>query len=142
MKNSEHQNESKKPEIDPAAIVYGDTIYWITVVATVIVLIGTILTFTTKGNYVDPAYMLTAIWEGKNVDEIWNAATGHTPDGHWYISQITTGDGLTMFGIALGVFSVIPGIVGAGVLLLRDKQTLFGVLAMVAALITLGAMIP
>lgn len=130
----------QKPEISTAAIVYGDTIYWITIVASVIVLIGSVLSFITKGNYIDPSYMLTSIWEGKNVEEIWVGAVGATPDGHWYLGQISTGDGLTMFGIALGVFSIIPAIFGAGFYLFKEKENLFASLAIIAAFITIGAM--
>ncbi|MDH5545836.1 MAG: hypothetical protein OEZ43_09600 [Gammaproteobacteria bacterium] len=130
----------QKPEISTAGIVYGDTIYWITIVATIIVIVGSVLSFITKANYIDPGYMLTSIWEGKTVEQIWQGAVGSTPDGHWYMGHIATGDGLTMFGIALGVFSVIPAIFGAGVFLFKEKENLFAVLAVIAAFITIGAM--
>lgn len=133
----------QQPEISTAAIIYGDTIYWVTIVGTLIVLIGSVLSFITKGNYIDPGYMLTAIWEGKNVNEIWEGAAGvgATPEGHWYLDNISTGDGLTMFGLALGVFSVVPGIIGAGIYLYKEKETLFAVLAMIAAAIIIFSMI-
>ena len=85
--------------------------------------------------------MLTAIWEGKGVNEIWEGAIGGTPDGHWYLSAISTGDGLTMVGLALGVFSVVPGIVGAGFYLFKEKEPVFGSLAFIAAAIIVFAMI-
>lgn len=130
----------QKPEISTAAVVYGDTIYWITVIGSVIVLIGSVLSFITKGNYIDPGYMLSSIWQGKNVEEIWTGSVGALPNGHWYLGQISTGDGLTMFGIALGVFSVVPAILGAGFYLFKENEKLFGGLAIIAALITIGAM--
>lgn len=131
----------QRPEISTAAIIYGDSIYWITIIATLIVLIGSVLSFITKGNYIDPGYMLTAIWDGKTVDQIWEGAVGGTPNGHWYLGEISTGDGLTMFGIALGVFSVVPGIIGAGIFLFKENEKLFASLAMIAAGIILIAMI-
>ena len=131
----------QRPEISTAAIIYGDTIYWVTIVGTLLVLIGSVLSFITKGNYIDPGYMLTAIWEGKDVNQIWEGAVGATPDGHWYLDQISTGDGLTMFGLALGVFSVVPGIVGAGYFLFKENEKLFGSLALIAAAIIVFAMI-
>ena len=125
-----------KPEVPKSGVVYGDIIYWITIVATVIVIIGSIVTFVTTHNYIDPNYMLSAIWEGKNVEEIWNGATGAQPDGHWYLPHLTTGNGLTAGGIALGVFSVIPGIIGAAYFLFKDGERLFGSLAVLSAIIT------
>ena len=47
-----------------------------------------------------------------------------------------------MFGLVLGVFSVIPGLLGASwILLTREGLPLYAGLALVAALITLFAMI-
>lgn len=130
------ESGNDKPDVPKAGVVYGDIIYWITIVATVLVILGSILTFVTTNNYIDPNYMLSAIWEGKNVEEIWKGATGAQPDGHWYLPHLTTGNGLTAGGIALGVFSVIPGIIGAAYLLFKDGERLFGTLAVLSAIIT------
>jgi len=125
-----------KPVVPMAGVVYGDIIYWGTIVATFQVLIGSIVTFVTTENFIDPNYLLSAIWEGKSVEDIWKGAVGEPPDGHWYLSKLNTGNGLTMGGIALGVFSVIPAIIGAAILLFRQREKLFGSLAVVAAIIT------
>ena len=130
-----------KPVVPVAGVIYGDIVYWITIVATFVVLIGSVMTFVTTNNYIDPNYMLSAIWEGKNVEEIWIGAVGAQPDGHWYLPQITTGNGLTAAGIALGVFSVIPGIIGAAVLLFKQGERLFGTLAVISAIITSVAVV-
>ena len=46
-----------------------------------------------------------------------------------------------MAGMALGVFSVIPGLLGASyVLIAKERMPLYGALALIAALITMGAM--
>ncbi|WP_455202235.1 hypothetical protein [Kaarinaea lacus] len=125
-----------KPLAPIAGIVYGDLVYWITIAATFMVLAGSIITFVTTNNYIDPSYMLSAIWEGKTVEEIWQGATGAQPDGHWYLPHLTTGNGMTAGGIALGVFSVIPAIIASAIVLFRQKERLFGVLAVIAAVIT------
>ena len=125
-----------KPVVPIAGIVYGDIIYWGTIAATLLVIIGSIITFTTHNNYIDPNYLLSSIWEGKNVEEIWKGAVGQQPDGHWYLPVLTTGNGLTAGGLALGVFCVIPGIIGSAVILFRNKDYLFGGLAIIAAIIT------
>jgi hypothetical protein len=138
MSNIEEAQQIKVPL---SGIVYGNIIYWVTLVGAVIVIVGSVLSFLTEANYMLPGYLLSAIWEGKTVDQIW-AVVGGPPEGHWYLWEIATGNGLTMFGIALGVFSVIPGLLAAGVVLWREKNYLYGSLAVIAALITIAAMAP
>ena len=136
--NTEHQVTIAK-----SGVVYGDIIYWGAIAGAVLALIGSILTFTTTQNYIDPNYLLSSILEGKSVEAIWQGAEGigQRPDGHWYLDQLMTGNGLTMAGMALGVFSVIPGLLGAGyILATREKAPLYAMLAFIAALITTGAM--
>ena len=130
------EGSGDKPVAPLAGIVYGDIIYWITIVATMVVILGSIVTFTTLNNYIDPNYLLSSIWDGKSVEEIWKGAVGAQPDNHWYLSQILTGNGIAAGGIALGVFSVIPATLGAAVVLFREKQMLYGGLAVIAAIIT------
>lgn len=139
--DNDNENVEDKPVAPRAGVVYGDMIYWITVVATVVVIIGSIVTIVTTNNYIDPNYLLSAIWQGKNVEDIWVGAVGAQPDGHWYLSHLFTGNGLTTAGIALGVFSVIPGIIAAAYVLFKEKERLYGSLAVLAAIITLAAVV-
>ena len=136
LHESNDEGYHDKPVAPVAGIIYGDLVYWITIAATFMVIAGSIITFVTTNNYIDPSYMLSAIWEGKTVEEIWQGAIGGQPNGHWYLPHLTTGNGMTAGGIALGVFSVIPAILGSAVVLFRQKERLFGVLAIIAAIIT------
>jgi uncharacterized membrane protein len=133
--------EQQQVEIPFSGIIYGDTIYWVTIAGAVLVIVGSVITFVTEANYIAPGYLLSSIWAGTPVDKIWIDAVGSPPDGHWYLSQLATGNGLTMAGIAMGVFSVIPGLVVGGVVLFKEKRTLYGILAVVAAVITTVAML-
>ncbi|MGD8559854.1 MAG: hypothetical protein PVG89_14635 [Gammaproteobacteria bacterium] len=130
-----------RPVAPVAGIVYGDIIYWLTIAATCVVLVGSIVTFTTLNNHINPNDLLSAIWQGKDVEHIWLSFVGEQPDGHWYLEHIHTGNGLTASGIALGVFSVIPGILGAAFVLFREKEYLFGALAVIAAIITIVSVV-
>lgn len=139
-KGESNNNNDDRPVPPLAGIVYGNTVYWCTIAATLVVLAGSVMSFVTSNNYIDPAYLLSSIWKGHSVEDIWVGAVGAQPNGHWYLSQLTTGNGLTAGGIALGVFSVIPGIFGAAYILFREKQRLFGSLAIIAGIIALAAM--
>lgn len=135
------QQKDDKPVVPLAGIVYGDTIYWATIIGAVVTVLGQIVSFVSKNNYVSTSSLLSALWQGKKHDELWSEVGG-PPSSHWYIEQFATGDGLTMFGLALGVFSVTPAIFGAAYVLLREQQRLFGALAIIAALISIYAMLP
>jgi len=140
MSQESNQGE-KRPEIPFSGVVYGDTIYWGTIASAIIAVIGQIISFLTPGSAISPAVLLSRIWEGKKVDGIWAGTGLDRPTGdHWYLSQITTGEGLTMAGIALGVFVVIPAILAcAWVMFTSEKRPFFGVLAIIAALITIAS---
>lgn len=142
--NQIEDDEDDRPLVPRAGIIYGDIIYWGTIIGTFIVMIGSVITFTTTNNYLDPAYMLSAILDGKTVDEIWRGAEGvhGTPDGHWYLTHLGTGNGLTMLGIAIGVFSVTPAIFASAYALYEDNHKLFSGIAVIAGLITVYAMVP
>ena len=137
-------NEEDRPVIPRAAIIYGDIIYWATIAGTFLVMVGSVITFTTTNNFIDPGYLLSQILDGNTVDDIWNGAEGVNalPSGHWYLDHITTGNGMTMAGIAIGVFSVTPAIFASAYALLKDGEKLFAGIATVAGLITVYAMMP
>ncbi len=111
-----------------AGIIYGEIVYWGLLFACVVVVIGSVLSFLGH-NYVPVSYWISAIWQGKSVAEIWKGATGSLPNGHWYLSHLTTGDGLTALGISLGVFPVIPGLLLCGATLIKEKEIFYGLLA-------------
>jgi len=135
-------NTEKRPPVSYAGIVYGDIIYWGTLAGAFVVLLGSVITFTTTNNYLDPSYMLSSLLDGKSVAEIWQGAEGigAAPDGHWYLTVLGTGNGLTMLGIAMGVFSVTPAIFASAYFLFTDGDKLFATVAAVAGLITIYAM--
>ncbi len=130
----------ERPEVSFAGRVYGEIIYWGTILGSVISIIGSVITFVTKNNYIDPAYLISSIWQGKSVKEIWEGATGSLPNGHWYIHHLFTGNGLSMAGLAFGVFVVIPAIFGAAIFLFKEKKPGYGILALIAGAITTASM--
>jgi len=88
-------------------------------------------------NFVPVSYWLSSIWSGESPSQIWQGATGSLPMGHWYLSHLATGDGLTAMGISLAVFSVVPALFLAAAVLLRERDWLYGSLALICGLIVL-----
>lgn len=129
------------PVVPVAGVVYGDMIYWGTIAASMLTLLGQIISFVTSKNFMSPSYLLSSIWQGKSVDEIWKDGAAGLPEGHWYLNELATGDGLTTAGLALGVFTVIPAIAASALVLLRQRQHLYAGLATVAGIITTLALL-
>ena len=143
QQENESQTDSQAAKIPPAGLVYGETVYWGTIAATVMVFIGQIVTFVTKANYAAPGKLLTGVWKGnRSIEQIWQDAAASVPEGHWYLAHLATGDGFTAAGIALGVAVVVPAILGASFVLFRQGERLYGALAFIAAVITISTIIP
>ena len=124
-----------------AGKVYGDIVYWGTVTATIFTILGSIFSFVAKNDILSPSYVLSSIWQQQSVEQIWMGSVGHLPHGHWYMQHLTTGNGITEFGLAFCVFIVIPAMIGSGLILFRERSHLFASLAMTAALITTISML-
>ena len=100
-------------------------------------MIGSVLAFITKANFITPSYYITLLWQGGSAKEIWEGATGHMAQGWWYLSHLANGDALVAFGISLGVFSIIPALLGFVIVLFKGKNRLYGSLALIAAIIVI-----
>jgi hypothetical protein len=57
--------------------------------------------------------------------------------GHWYLSHLTTGDGLTALGISVAVFSVVPALFLSSATLFKERDWIYGSLAGIAGVIVM-----
>ena len=121
-------------------LIYGEPVYWATVIGSFIVVIGSLVAFLTTNNFVDTGYWISSVWDGLPKEEIWLGAGQAEPSGHWYLSYLTTGDGLQVAGLAIALISINIGLVAAAITLLRKKETVFAIFAMVSAIIITLAM--
>jgi hypothetical protein len=128
--------QTEKPKAPLAGLIYGEIVYWGVLAGSLIVIIGSVLAFL-GDNFVSVSYWMTSVWKGETVEQVWQGATGALPNGHWYLSRLTTGDGLTALGISLGVFSVAPALLLAGAALYREKEWLYGSLAIFGGVIVM-----
>ena len=121
----------------PIAKIYGEIVYWCTIVASFLVIISTMSAFLGMHALIDPAYLFNSIWTGKEAAEIWFNSTGQLPDAHWYLHQLWNADSLAMLGIILGIFSVVPASFAASAIFFRQGQTYFGVMGLLTGLLIL-----
>jgi hypothetical protein len=123
--------EENRPIMPKAQIAYGETIYWLCVVAAIICMVGPFVALLNiDNNYLNPHFLFSAIWEGKDALAVWQAAGQDFPGGHFWMDYLTTGDGLTQAGIALGGFVAAPALVLAAIYYLREREYLWTALSL------------
>lgn len=133
-------NNIESGKVPVTNILYGEIIYWITVVACIICMIGPVIAMANVDNNVlNPHYLFAAIFAGKDAHTIWEEVGGGFPGGHFYFRNLTKGDGFTQFGLALGCSCAFWGLLASAVSFFRRKIYLFLVLSLfVASLVFLS----
>ena len=132
-----HEPGQPPVQQSPIAKIYGEIVYWCTIVASFLVIISTTCAFLGMHALIDPAYLFSSIWTGKEAAEIWINSTGQLPDAHWYLHQLWNADSLAMLGIILGIYSVVPASFAASAIFFRQGQTYFGVMGLLTGLLIL-----
>lgn len=120
-----------------AGLVYGQIVYWGVMLGSLIVILGSIISFTTRDNFVPVSYWLSSVWKGASPSQLWHGIKGSLPMGHWYFSHLNTGDGLTAFGLSLSVFSVVPALLLSSAVLFKEGDLLYGLLTLICGVIVL-----
>ena len=131
----------ERPKMPRAQLVYGEIIYWLTVVACIICMIGPVISMASvKNNVMNPHYLFAGIFEGKNTETIWQEVGGGFPGGHFWFKNFTMGDGFTQFGLALGCSVAIWALLAAAIAYLAEKVYFYVILSLwVALLVGLSA---
>jgi uncharacterized membrane protein len=143
-----------------AQILYGEVVYWLCVVSALLCMVGPFFALINpKRNLLNPHYLFSSIWAGYKADAIWLYdgpdwmqpmfqglhhffGVGGFQGGHFWLNNITSGDGLTQFGLVLGCSVALPSLLVAAVCYLTEKprQYLWAILGVwVSFLITFSA---
>jgi len=120
-------------------ITYGETVYWLTLLSCLVVIIGSVISFVTNFNFASTSYWISSVWQGLTVEQIWNGTGSAVPHGHWYLSYLATGDGMQAFGLSIAFFSLIIGLVAASIVLFKKKSLVFGIFALISAAVVAGS---
>lgn len=118
------------PAMPMSQIVYGEIVYWVTIAAAMICIVGPALALMfMDSNVMNPSFTFGAIFAGKSAAEVWSLSqAGGFPGGHFYASNFLTGDGFTQFGLAIGCGVALPGLLGATIAFAKSKS--FGFVAL------------
>ena len=130
----------ERPIMPRAQLVYGAIVYWITIAAALICMIGPVISMASvENNVLNPHFLFAGIFEGKNAAAVWQDVGGGFPGGHFWFKNFTKGDGFTQFGLALGCSVAIWALLAAAIAYLLDKIYLYVILSLwVAFLVTVS----
>ncbi len=130
------------PKIPPVQIVYGAIVYWITILACLICMVGPVISVASPGNNVlNPYKLFTVIFEGKDAQTVWQEVGGEFPGGHFYLNHLTYGDGFTQFGLALGCSVALWALIAAAIAYASDKVYVYVFLSLWVVLLVILSML-
>jgi hypothetical protein len=118
----------EKPKIPITGVVIGDIIYWVCIAAAFIAMIGPVVSILYPDNNVlNPYNIFSLVWEGKNSNEIWAAMTpeGKYPGPHFWIHNLSKGDGITQFGVWLACACSLPAVFVGGIIYIFKKSVIY-----------------
>ena len=114
------------PKMPKAQIVYGEIVYWVTIVACIICMIGPLIAISSpENNILNPHYLFAAIFDGKNAETVWKEVGVGFPGGHFYFKNFAKGDGFTQFGLALGCSVALWGLIAAAIAYFAERIYLY-----------------
>ena len=132
----------EKPKMPRAQTTYGAIVYWITILAAIICMVGPVISVASPDNNVlNPYKLFNAIFEGKDAQTVWKEVGGEFPGGHFYLKHFTYGDGFTQFGLALGCSVALWALIASALAYASDKNYLYVGLAIWVAIMVAASMI-
>jgi len=131
-----------RPKMPRAQIVYGEMVYWITIIACIICMIGPLISIASPDNNVlNPHYLFASIFQGHSAETVWQEVGGGFPGGHFYLSNLTKGDGFTQFGLALGCSVALWALITAAIAYFTQRIYIYTVLSLWVAMLVSLAML-
>jgi hypothetical protein len=115
-----NRHTGQGPEQPAAHRVYGGVIYWLSIAASLICMVGPFLAVLfPEHNLLNPHYLFYAIWQGMTPRQLWEPAGGGFPGPHFWLRSLFKADGIVQLGIVLGCSS-------AGIAFLATAFTYLG----------------
>ena len=119
-------NNIETGKVPVVNFIYGEIVYWVTVAACIVCMIGPVIAIANvENNVLNPHFLFASIFEGKDAHTIWEEVGGGFPGGHFYLNNLAKGDGFTQLGLALGCSSALWALLASAFFFLREKSYLF-----------------
>lgn len=114
----------ESPKIKRSQIVFGDIVYWLTIAAAIICMVGPVLAFASMdGNVINPHHLFANMWAGMEPETIWETA-GEVETGAHYLVGNLAADGFTQLGLVLGCSVAIPAMLAAAIVYASKERSL------------------
>lgn len=124
--------------------VYGVVVYWLSIIAAMICTLAPVVAIAFPSrNVMSPHFLFSTIWQGEKPEAVWQEVAGGFPGGHFWLSNLSFGDGLVQLGLVLGCCCAGVGLLATTVAYLIHRPRSYGwALAslFIAALVTLAAL--
>ena len=133
-------NIAETPKMPRAQVIYGSIVYWITILSCLICMVGPVISVASPdSNVLNPYKLFTAIFEGKDAQTVWQEVGGEFPGGHFYLKNLTYGDGFTQLGLALGCSVALWALIVVAVAYASERIYIYAILSLwVAGLVALS----
>jgi len=109
--------EQTKLNIPKSQKIFGNTVYWVSIVAAIGGLFAPVLILADPSNNIlNPNIIFSAIFGGQSPAEIWGySEAGTFLGGHFYLSYMTKADSWAMMlivvGCAFGLIGLVPAVI-------------------------------
>ncbi len=123
-------------------LLYGQIVYWLTVVSCIICIVGPLLSLIWPENsFLNPYFLFAQIFNGDAPQEIWETTGGYFPGGHFYLRYPFSGDAFTHFGLAaIGCSSAAWALLASAYGYFRSGDRLFAAMSLFVCLLVWLAM--
>jgi len=130
----------KAPKMPQSQIIYGEIVYWITVVSCLLCMIGPVISVASpEKNVLNPYKLFNDIFAGKSAEEVWAQGENGFPGGHFYMDNLGFGDAFTQLGLAMGCSCALWGLLAAAAIYAKKKIYIYLTLSLwVATLVVLS----
>lgn len=113
----------ERPKIPLSQLVFGESVYWLCVIAAIVCTIGPIIAMlSVDGNVMNPHYVFASIFDGSTARDVWKEVAGEFPGGHFWLKNLGTGDGFTQLGLVIGCGSALPALLATALVYLFKKK--------------------
>jgi len=120
----------KNPKIQRSQIVFGDIVYWLTIAAAIVCMVGPVMAFASMdSNVINPHHLFVNMWAGLEPEAIWGTAGEVEIGAHYWVRNLVAGDGFTHFGLVIGSSAVIPAMLAAAIVYAFKERSLGWALA-------------
>jgi len=116
--------EIKNSTIKQSQTIFGDIIYWLTIVAAIFCMVGPVMAFwAMDSNALNPHHLFADMWAGMDPAAIWAQVGGVNGGGNHWVYNMFAGDGIVQLGLIIGCSVAMPAMLAAAFLYVFKEKS-------------------